>query len=89
MKKRISKKQMLKDMLESKPEPVQSVPLERVPAPTFELWKKITFKDKSSKTHDAYVYHVERELYYVSQNKGFDTFCHAQTWIINKNQIVN
>jgi hypothetical protein len=87
--KKKTKKDSLKEMLEEiqKPKPVVVESKPPSTAPHFEMWKKIQFKDKVG-AHDAYVYHVEGDLYYVSQNKGFDTLCHAQTWIINKSQIV-
>ncbi len=80
-----TKKDALKEMLQEIQKPV--VAENKPTSISFELWKKIKFKDKVGHIYDAYVYHVEGDLYYVSQNKGFDTFCHAQTWIINKNQI--
>jgi hypothetical protein len=87
-KKTKTKKDALKEMLQEiqKPAMVESKPLST--APKFEMWKKIQFKDKKDNAHDAHIYHVEGDEYYVSQNKGYSTFCHAQTWIINKNQII-
>lgn len=89
--KKKSKKESLKEMLQEIQKPKESIvveaPLPKT-VPCSELWKKIKFKDKENRMYDAYIYHVEGNTYYVSQNKGFDTFCHAQTWVINKNQIV-
>lgn len=87
--KKKTKKESLKEMLQEiqTPPVIESKPFPVLP-PNFEMWQKIKFKTKEEQTYDAYVYHVEGNQYYVSQNKGFETFCHAQTWIINKNQII-
>ena len=85
--KKVALQEMLQDIQTSKPAVVESNKL-LTTKPDFEMWKKIKFKDKDGKIYDAHIYHVEGHTYYVSQNKGFNTFCHAQTWVINKNQII-